>query len=86
MLVISANLMGTGQAQAKMQQAAEELAKSIAKEESSAAPGSGPVGDKNENADDRAAHKPHMRYLKNITRFLEHDDVSTMLVAHMQCV
>ena len=57
MLVISENLMGKGQARAKVQQAAEELAKSIAKEEASAPTGSGAVGDKNEKADDRAAHK-----------------------------
>jgi len=65
MLVISENLMGTGQAHAKMQKAAEELAKSIAKEEASAATGSGAVGDKNEKADDRAAHKQQRRDLKN---------------------
>ena len=65
MLVVSENLMGTGQAQAKMQKAAEELAKSIAKEEASGATGSGVVGDENEKANDsdRAAHKQQMRDL-----------------------
>jgi len=86
MLVISENLMGTGQAQAKMQKAAEELAKSIAKEEASGATGSGVVGDENEKANDsdRAAHKQHMRDLKKT--FGEHASVSTMLVAQLQCV
>ena len=64
MLVISENLMGTGQAQAKMQQAAQDLAKSIAAEEALAATGCGAAGDTHEKADDRAAHKQQMRYLK----------------------
>jgi hypothetical protein len=84
MLGISENLIRTGQAQAKMQQAAEELVKRIAKEEASAATGSGVVGDKNEKADDRAAHKQHLRDLKKT--FGEHDVVSTMPVAQLQCV
>ena len=52
---------GARQAQANMQKAAEELAKSIAKEEASAATGSGAVEDKNEKADARAPHKQQMR-------------------------
>ena len=58
--------MGRGQAQAKMQKAAEELAKSIATEEASGATLSRAVGDKNEKEDqsDRAAHKQQMRDLK----------------------
>ena len=64
MLVISENLMGTGQAQAKMQQAAQELAKSIAAEEALAATGCGAAGDTHEKADDKAAHKQQMRDLK----------------------
>eukprot|EP00974_Lingulodinium_polyedra_P092745 8985418-Lingulodinium_polyedra.AAC.1 len=47
-----------------MQKAAEELAKSIAKEAASAATGSGDVGANNEKADERTAHKQQMRYLK----------------------
>eukprot|EP00974_Lingulodinium_polyedra_P045621 4375666-Lingulodinium_polyedra.AAC.1 len=43
MVVISETLMGTVQAQAKMQKAAEELAKSMAEEEASAGTGSGAV-------------------------------------------
>ena len=66
MLVMSEGLMGTGQSQAKPRnKAAEELAKSIAEEEASAATGSGNVGDNNEKADGRAAHTHQMRYLSN---------------------
>ncbi len=64
MVEISENLMGTGQAQANMQKAAEELAKIIAKEEPSAATASGVVGDKHATGDDRAAHQQQLRYLK----------------------
>eukprot|EP00974_Lingulodinium_polyedra_P048275 4634403-Lingulodinium_polyedra.AAC.1 len=56
--------MGAGQAQANMQKAAEELAKSIAEEEAPAATGSGAAGETNEKVDDRTAHKQQMRDLK----------------------
>ena len=64
MIEISENLMGTGQAQVKMQKAAEELAKTIAQSEASAATGSGVVGENMEKVDDKAAHKQQMRDLK----------------------
>eukprot|EP00974_Lingulodinium_polyedra_P012537 1210863-Lingulodinium_polyedra.AAC.1 len=56
--------MGTGQARAQMQKAAEALAKSIAEEEASAATGSGLYGEHNEKSDDRTAHNQHVRDLK----------------------
>ena len=83
MVEISENLMGTGQAQRKMQKAAQELAKSIGKEEASAATGSGAVGEKNVKADDKASHIQQMRVEKTVG---EHDVVGTMPVAQLQCV
>ena len=64
MVVISENLMGTGQAQAKMHLAAEELAKSIKEAEASAATSSGAIGGKLGTTDDKTAHKQQMRDLK----------------------
>ena len=58
MVEISENLMGEGQAQQKMQKAAEELAKSMA------ATDSGTAGENTEKVDDKAAHKQQMRDLK----------------------
>ena len=81
MLVISENSMGAGQSQANnAKKAAEELAKSIAEEEASAATGSGAVEDNHEKADDRAPHKQQMRDLRSLG---EHDEVSAMPVAQL---
>ena len=65
MYLISEKFMGAGQAQAKMKKAAEELARSIAQSEPSAATASGVAGEQNEKGDDKASHRQQMRYLKN---------------------
>ena len=64
MVEISENFMGAGQAQAKMKKAAEELAKSIAQSEPSAATASGVVGE--QNGDYKADHRQQMRDLKKL--------------------
>ena len=64
MMVISENLMGSGQAQAKMHKAAEELAKTILESEAPEPAGSGGPGDKFAAMNDTAAHKQQIRDLK----------------------
>ena len=64
MLEISEKFMGAGQALAKMKKAAEELARSIAQSEPSAATASGVAGEQNEKGDDKASHRQQMRDLK----------------------
>ena len=64
MLVISENLMGPGQAQAKMHKAVEELAKTILESEAPEPTGSGGLGDKFAAMNDTAAHKQQLRDLK----------------------
>ena len=64
MVVISEKLMGTGQAQAKMHKAAEELAKTIGEADVPAATGSGATVRENEKPDDKSAHKQQLRDLK----------------------
>ena len=64
MVEISVKLMGEEQAQKKLKQAAEELAKTIAQSEPSAATASGAVSEQKEKVDDKAAHKQQMRDLK----------------------